>query len=149
MLRTIGSICFAATLASTVATGQATTRPARIDVVANDYAFMPLPARIEPGPTLFTFANHGKVQHELALATMKPGVSADSVVKAVKAGGRPRDFLDRSVGILLATPTTGPDGQLYTELRKGVTYFLFCNFRDTPDAQTHLMMGMFTTFRVE
>ena len=149
MLRLIGSVFLAASLASGTAAAQATLRPARIDVVANDYAFMPLPARIEAGPTLFSFVNHGKVQHELALATMKPGVSVEDLMKGVKAGGRPREFLDRSVGILIATPSANPDGQLYTNLRKGVTYFLFCNFKDTPDAQAHLLMGMFTVFRVE
>lgn len=149
MLRIIGLVFLVASFAPGIAAAQATLRPTRIDVVANDYAFMPLPARIRAGPTLFSFANQGKVQHELALATMKPGVSVDDVIKGVKAGGRPRDFLDRSVGILVATPSSSPDGQLYTNLRKGVTYFLFCNFKDKPDAQAHLMMGMFTTFRVE
>jgi hypothetical protein len=118
----------------------------QIDVVANDYAFMPLP-RINPGPTTFTFANKGKVLHELALGRLKHGVTPDDVLKGVKAGGRPRDFLERSVGILMAGPGQSPEGRLLVDLKQGETYLLFCNFRDTPEAPMHVMLGMYTSFR--
>jgi hypothetical protein len=121
--------------------------PTQIDIIANDYAFMPLPKRIRPGPTIFTFANRGKVAHELSLARLKHGVAIDDVVKGVRAGGRPRDFTERSVGILIAQPAQSPDGRLLVDLRAGETYLLFCNLKDTPEAPGHLMLGMYTSFR--
>ncbi|HZE09925.1 MAG TPA: hypothetical protein VE110_14335, partial [Gemmatimonadaceae bacterium] len=39
--------------------------PQQIEVVAHDYAFEPLPSHIASGPTVFTFANHGTVRHEV------------------------------------------------------------------------------------
>ena len=129
--------------------GQPGRAPAQIDVVANVSAFMPLPAHVPAGATVFTFVNRGKVAHELSIAALKPGVSVDSVLAKVKAGGGPRELLDRSVGILVAGPGSEPDGKLLTDLRKGVSYLLFCNFRDTPEAPFHLMLGMFTVLRVD
>lgn len=123
------------------------TGMAQIDVTANDYAFAPLPEAIKPGPTAFTFANHGKVQHELAIARLRHGVTLDDVLKGIKAGGRPRDFSERSVGILVAAPGQSPEGQLLVDLRQGETYLVYCNFRDTPEAPFHMMLGMYTTFQ--
>jgi len=120
---------------------------AEIDVVANDYAFMPLPPGIKPGLTTFTFANQGKGQHELALGRLKHGVTLDDVLKGVKGGGRPRDFLERSVGILVAVPGQSPEGRLLVDLQAGETYLLYCNFRDTPEAPMHVILGMYTSFR--
>ena len=42
-----------------------------VDVVGNDYAFNPLPKRIKQGTTIFTFANRGKVPHELAMGAVR------------------------------------------------------------------------------
>ena len=42
------------------ADAQRGTKPAEIEVVANDYAFLPLPAMISAGPTIFTFMNQGR-----------------------------------------------------------------------------------------
>ena len=61
-------------------------------MVANDYAFLPLPARI-------------------------------------------------------AGPGKSPDGRLLVDLIHGETYLLFCNFKDSPDAPTHMTLGMYATFR--
>jgi len=119
----------------------------RIDVVANDYAFLPLPARIAAGPTMFTFVNQGKVNHEMSIGRLRSGATIDDLLKVSREGGRLRDLLTRSVGILVAGPGKSPDGRLLVDLIPGETYLLFCNFKDSPDAPTHLTLGMYATFR--
>ena len=122
-------------------------RTPQVDVVSNDYAFNPLPKRIKPGTTIFTFANHGKVPHELALGRLKKGVTIEQIIAGVKLGGRPRDYMERSVGVLFAGPGQSPDGKLLVDLRKGDSYLVFCNFKDTPEAPAHILLGMYSVFR--
>jgi plastocyanin len=128
---------------------QELSHAARIDVVANDYAFTPLPARIAPGPTIFTFANQGKVQHEMSIGRLRSGVTIDDVLKISREGGRMRDVITRSVGILVAGPGKSPDGRLWVDLIPGETYIVLCNFKDTPASPPHMTLGMYTTFRPE
>ena len=130
-----------------VVSAQETTSAARIDIVANDYAFMPLPPRIAAGPTIFSFVNQGKVNHEMSIGRLRPGVTIDDVLKVSKEGGRLRDLVTRSVGILVAGPGKSPDGRILVDLIPGETYLLLCNFKDTPDAPTHMTLGMYKTFR--
>ena len=61
---------------------QTARAPRQIDVIAADFTFLPLPVRIQAGPTVFTFANQGSVQHELSLARLKPGVTMEDFVNA-------------------------------------------------------------------
>jgi hypothetical protein len=124
-------------------------RPLQINVIADDYAFLPLPTRIGSGPTVFSFANQGKVTHEMSLGRLKAGATLDDLIQVSKAGGRLRDIMDRSVGVLIAGPGKSPDGRLLVDLLRGETYVMLCNFKDTPDAATHLTLGMFKTFRPE
>ena len=124
-------------------------KAAVIDVIASDYAFTALPARIAAGPTMFTFANHGKVQHEMSIGRLKSGATIQDVLKVSKAGGRLRDLIERSVGILLAGPGKSPDGRLWVDLLPGQTYIVICNLKDTPASAPHMTMGMYTTFRPE
>ena len=120
-----------------------------IDVVANDYSFQPLPEKIEAGPVIFAFANQGKVHHEVSIARLKSGAVLDEVVRAFKEGAPTQDFFARSVGNLDATPGKSPDGRLLVDLVPASTYFVFCNLKDKADAPSHMMLGMYTAFRVE
>ena len=144
----ISSVAFVIVSISAAVPGaaQAARLPRQIDVVASDYSFLQLPARIQAGPTVFTFANQGKVQHELSLARLKPGVTMEDFVKAREDQPRRRELIDRSVGILIAGPSNTPDGRILVNLMRGVTYVVFCNLRDKPDAPGHLMFGMYTSF---
>ena len=128
------------------AAAQKSGAPRQIDVTANDFTFLPLPTRISSGPTIFSFANQGKVQHELSLARLKAGATLDDFVKTREDQPRRRQLIDRSVGILIAGPGNRPDGRILVDLIKGATYVVFCNLRDTPDAPGHLMFGMYTSF---
>jgi plastocyanin len=149
-----GAVCLLIVLAFKAAPGQTTSTQTleirqQIDVVANDYAFNPLPAHIAAGPTVFTFANHGTVQHEASIARLRDGVTVDSLLKVVKAGGRARDVLERSIGILIAGPGKSPDGRLWVDLLPGSSYVLICTLRDKPEAQPHAMLGMYTGFKAQ
>ena len=130
-----------------VAGGQAAQSPVKIDVVATDYAFAELPAIITAGPTVFTFANHGKVQHEMGIVRLRDGVTVDDLVKLLKDGGRRREIVERSVGILIAGPGKSPDGKLLVDLIRGANYVVLCNLKDTPDSPGHTMLGMYKAFR--
>jgi plastocyanin len=124
-------------------------RPQEIEVVANDYAFAPLPSRIASGPTVFTFVNHGTVQHEAAIARLRDGQTIDSLLKIVKAGGRSRDVVERSVGILIAGASKSPDGKLWVDLLPGESYVLICTLKDHPDSPPHAMLGMYAAFKAD
>ncbi|HJQ53728.1 MAG TPA: hypothetical protein VJ825_07780 [Gemmatimonadaceae bacterium] len=147
MLRSIGLALVAGLGAVTFADGQAVQPPARIDVIATDYAFGVLPAVIAAGPTVFTFSNQGKVQHEMGIVRLREGVTVDDLVKIMKEGGRRRDVVERSVGILIAGPGKSPDGKLLVDLIRGASYVVLCNLKDTPDSPGHTMLGMYKTFR--
>jgi len=123
---------------------QSASKPKQIDVVANDYAFLPLPASISAGPTVFTFANQGKVMHEVNIARLKTGAKVAEFTKADALGRRA--LIERSVGILIGGPANRPDGRILVDLVKGSTYVVYCNFKDTPDAPAHLTLGMYTSF---
>jgi plastocyanin len=132
---------------SVVSGGQTGRVSQRIDVVAHDYAFSPFPAHIRAGPTIFTFANKGTVRHELSLVRLKAGSTIEDVVKVSKGEGKMRDYVERSVGILLAAPGNSPDGRLLVDLLPGQTYVVLCTLKDKPDSPAHVTMGMYTTFR--
>jgi plastocyanin len=126
------------------AQAQAPKAPRRIEVIANDYAFLPLPVSIAAGPTIFTFENRGKVWHEVHIVRLKPGVTLEEFTKAEQPQ---RKYLyERSVGVLIGGPGTGPDGRVLVNLVKGSMYVAFCALRDTPEAPQHLSFGMYTTF---
>jgi len=127
--------------------GQEAKRPKEIAVIANDYAFLPLPATISAGPTIFSFANQGKVTHELSIGRLKASATVEQFTKA-DAPGR-RDAIERSVGILIAGPGKRPDGRILVDLVKGSTYVVFCNLKNTPDAPGHLTLGMYTSFTAQ
>lgn len=126
------------------AVAQRGTKPTEIEVVANDYAFLPLPAMISAGPTIFTFVNQGKVFHEVNIVRLKPGATVAEFAKAETL--QRREMIERSVGILIAGSGNRPDGRILVNLVKGSTYVAYCQFRDTPEAPAHLVLGMYTSF---
>ena len=147
MLRSIGLALAAGLGAATFAYGQTAPSPAKIEVVATDYAFGELPGVIAAGPAVFSFANQGKVQHEMAIVRLRDGVTVDDLVRIMKEGGSRRDVVERSVGILIAGPGKSPDGKLLVDLIRGANYVVLCNLKNTPDSPGHTMLGMYKAFR--
>ena len=110
-------------------------------VTGSDYAFQ-LPDTLRPGQTTLRFVNAGKVDHEMGMALLKPGITLAQVLDLVKAGGSPDSLLDGVVGILIARPGVTTLGSLAIDLIPGRTYALFCNFQDAPDKPPHSALGM-------
>ncbi|HEY9505385.1 MAG TPA: hypothetical protein VIQ27_05415 [Gemmatimonadales bacterium] len=118
--------------------------PQDITVMGSDYAFQ-LPDSLQAGSTVLHFSNVGKVDHEMGMALLKPGVSLAQVLERIKAGNSPDSLLDGIVGILIAKPGVTTLGGLSVALLPGRTYAMFCNFQDGPDKPPHSSLGMVTS----
>jgi len=118
--------------------------PQGIAVTGSDYAFQ-LPDSLQAGTTVLHFTNAGKVDHEMGMALLKPGVTLAQVMDRIKGGASPDSLLDGIVGILIAKPGVTTLGGLSVELLPGRTYALFCNFQDGPDKPPHSALGMVTS----
>lgn len=123
--------------------------PVRIHVVGTDYAFLPLPATLAPGKTLFSFENRGKVRHELSIALLRPGVTLQQMMQVVPGSGERPGYIEKVVGILIAKPGDTSGGELLADLLPGRRYLVRCSLRDTPDAAPHHQLGMVTVFDVQ
>jgi hypothetical protein len=113
-------------------------------VTGSDYAFQ-LPDSLHASTTVLHFTNAGKVDHEMGMALLKPGVTLAQVMDRIKAGSSPDSLLDGIVGILIAAPGVTTLGGLSVELLPARTYALFCNFQDGPDKPPHSALGMVTS----
>lgn len=116
-------------------------------IVGTDYAY-DVPAEVPPGLTEVSFENRGVVEHEMALARLKPGVTMEEVLALVRDGGDAEEMLDGNAGILFAKPGESSHGKLLVDLVPGRAYGMICNFRDTPEAPPHLALGMHAGFLV-
>ena len=118
-----------------------------VEVVGSDYAFQ-IPRELPPGPTTFHFRNNGKVYHEVAIIMLKPGVTIEQFVQAVKDQRPVAPITDAPIGILFAAPGKRSTSGLSTELLPGRQYAVWCNFRDTTTAPRHFEMGMYSVINV-
>jgi uncharacterized cupredoxin-like copper-binding protein len=119
-----------------------------VTVVGTDYAFQ-APATLRPGRTLFVFENRGRVDHEMILARLKPGVTLQQALEMQRSGGDPKEVMDAGAGVLFADPGEISPGTLLVDLAPGRTYALLCFFRDAEQAPPHAAMGMVASFQVE
>lgn len=131
-----------------VASADTRVSPAKVEIVATDYAFQ-APATLPAGRTTFTFVNHGKVRHELNISRLKQGMSIDTLLKLVRADQTVRDVTEGHVGVLFADSGGRSDAGLTVELTPGETYAVICIFRDSADAKRHYDLGMYSLIRVE
>ena len=115
--------------------------PQDVTVTGSDYAFQ-LPDSLQAGATVLRFSNVGKVDHEMGMALLKPGVTLAQVMERIKGGSSPDSLIDGIVGILIAKPGVTTLGGLSVELLPGRTYSMFCNFQDGPDKPPHSSLGM-------
>ena len=117
-------------------------------IAASDYAFQ-VPAHFAQGPVRFRLQNTGRVPHEMAMGQLRAGVTADSVLARLAAGGDPTDLTDGVVGILIAGPGATSIGSLNVDLVPGRTYMMICQFKDADSLPPHIAMGMQASFVVD
>lgn len=127
-------------LLATAACRPPSTAP-EVIVTGQEYAFQ-LPDTLKAGRVILRFHNAGRMEHEMLLVLLKPGITMAKVLEVVKAGGRPDSLVDGTLGILIAAPGTTSLGALAADLSPGRTYALVCTFRDAPDKPPHVMLGM-------
>ena len=129
---------------------KATPHSAEITVTGKDYSFSGLPATLPAGQTFFAFKNDGKVRHELSVARLKPGVSPEDAIAAIKTGGRRRDYIEGAAVLIVAGPgEESGRARIVIDLKKGETYVVVCTLKDKPEMPPHVMFGMYASFRVE
>jgi hypothetical protein len=133
--------------AATVALAQGSKTPAKVAVVANEYAFIGFPATIAAGPTQFSFENRGEVRHEMTILLLKPGLTMKDAIDAGGAATSPR-IAESLIGLLIARKHEQAGGELLVDLKPGRRYLVICNLKDSPDAQPHSKLGMVTAFDV-
>lgn len=121
--------------------------PNEVIVAGLDYAFE-APDTLPPGPTLFRFENRGEVRHEMVLVRLKEGITLEDVMKGVREGGDPADFIEGGLGILLVGPGRTTANALHVDLLPGRDYALICNLRDSPEDPPHTELGMRASFHV-
>ncbi len=132
--------------------GAQANKPTVITIVSDDYAFVKTPTALPPGETVFAFVNQGTQRHELNLRLLKPGVTVEQAMRAAIQGGGgagQRSLVERSIGVLIAQAHDTSGGRLLVTLLPGRVYAMVCIFRDTPDAQEHVMLGMLGGFTVK
>jgi hypothetical protein len=129
----------------------AAARPAlqHVDsIVATDYAFRH-PETLKAGTHILAFVNAGAQKHELKVFPLHEGVTLQAFVEGREKGGRARTLADRAVGVLTAGGGASPLGTIQLVLKAGREYALVCDFKDAPDAPTHMTLGMYGSIRVE
>ena len=117
-----------------------------IEIVAYDYAFAGA-SELSAGQTTFRFTNKGKVIHELDVALLKEGTTAQAVVSALNARTL-KPLIETSVGILIARPGQRSSVGLSTDLVAGRNYLVICRFQDSASAPMHSRMGMVSVIHV-
>lgn len=127
--------------------------PRVIHLVANEYAFI-APESTPAGLTTFTLENQGSKFHEVLVGLLRPGAGGADIIATHKQGVGFRQlgqfYLEGDPsGALFASPGRTSAGSLTLDLRRGRSYVLVCQLRDSTGAVQHVMLGMFRIVRVE
>lgn len=113
--------------------------------LAAEYQFSG-PPTVKAGTVTIALSNRGKERHELDIARLKDGVTAQQMVDAEAAGRDASELVaDDDVGHV-GPLDPGAGGQAEVTLVPG-TYVYAC-FVDAPDGQPHVAKGMFGEFEV-
>ncbi len=134
----------AVTDSSSVQAQQATT------ISMQDFKFVGLPARMQPGTYTWTVVNEGKQPHVLAIAELLPGKTFEDVYAVLNGPptqGPPAGLFagDASYADLFAAPA-----QSFTKaltLHPG-NYIALCPIPDAASGKPHFALGMIQELRV-
>ena len=120
-----------------------------VEVTAVDYALQ-APDTVPAGTVRFTFANRGRMAHEVVIGLLRPTAGNQELIRASQAGLRvhdaPEHYLDGApIGALYAWPGKRSPASLRLQAHSGQRYGLFCRFSDSAGAAQHASMGMVRT----
>lgn len=118
------------------------SQPALVQVVATDYALQ-VPATLAAGPAIITFENRGAHRHELAMAPLKPGLTARQFADSLARGVSTASLRAKGSAVLFADPQRRNDVvALRVTLTSGELWGVWCQLRDGKDAPRHTALGM-------
>ncbi|MGE0552125.1 MAG: hypothetical protein AB7R55_01720 [Gemmatimonadales bacterium] len=110
-------------------------------VIASEYAFT-APDTVDPGPTVISLRNDGRVPHELVVMKLRPGATLADLARVRREDGSVGPYVDGGSAVLFAPPGAQGDGRLAIDLEPGARYALWCNFADEEGAAEHSALGM-------
>lgn len=135
-------------LAIVACTSPPPAEPAKLHVIATDYAFA-APDTIAPGVVMVTLENRSVHSHELIMSPLKDGLTArqfaDSVAKGVsfrnlRRGGSAVLFADSAVNNQVVS--------MRLTLKSGELWGMLCQFADSAKAPKHMTLGMYKVVAV-
>lgn len=125
-------------------------RPARLKIVATDFAFAPDRSTVSSGEVETVLVNKGRQPHQVGYYRLDDGVDYETFVKKVikddsmipqlAEGGR--------AGVLRAVYPGDSYVRPSDELGPG-TYALICSIRDSDSGRMHYELGMIERLEVE
>lgn len=110
-------------------------------VLAGDYRFA-VADTMSAGPVELRIRNVGRMRHEVAFGRLKAGVAASFFLEQMRRGLDVDSLYDDDGAIVTAYPDDDNRVAIRADLRRGHEYIILCEFRDHPDAPTHLELGM-------
>jgi hypothetical protein len=123
-------------------------RAREVTVIGTDYRFQ-MPATMPAGRTLLAFENRGRVDHEMIISRLKPGITLQQALEAQRRGADAAEFTDEGAGVLFADAMRASAGKLLVDLAPGRSYVVICMFRDGQQAPAHAEMGMVASFTAQ
>lgn len=118
-----------------------------VEIIGTDYAFQ-IPPDIAAGPVVFRFTNDGNARHELNISLLKPGATAEQMLRLLKADSTVRSVIDGPVGVLFAGRHNKSTAGLSTNLLPGRDYMVLCVSRDSAGRPKHYDLGMYALLHV-
>lgn len=115
--------------------------PARIDIIAMNYAFQ-APATASPGPTLVRLINRGTVPHEVQFYRFRHPVTPEAGLRILLDSTAADSLFDAGGSVLIAAPGDSAPEAIYADLKRGEVWAMVCGFRDSANAPRHFRLGM-------
>ncbi len=123
--------------------------PVEVAIIGVDYAYQ-APQHIAPGPTAFTFANHGSVLHEIQLFRLRTDVPLHSAVYYLATSEQTDTLAPDGAGSVLWAPAgKTAHERILIEAQSGSTYAIFCQFQNADSLPMHTKLGMIALIQVD
>lgn len=116
----------------------------QVAITATEYSFGGVGDQLAAGPVVFTLTNDGGTEHEMGMAKIKDGVTAEDAIAAALADSEDDSYVDSELGGAFVTPG---DSIEFTGVLEPGLYSYAC-FIETDDGESHASLGMIGTVTV-